>query len=382
MPPHSQSVALPRRQLPNLYAITFLYFIVFGIYLAAVQRFVIGPLGLDEASVGLAVGSFAISSLVLRPWIGKGIDKYGRRPFLIASVSATMIAALMYLLADRESVVVALRLLQGGAHAALYITLTSIVIDQAPPGRRASSIARFSLFHYAGIGVGPPVAEWLIRRWGFGTTWVFAAAVAGMALLMAFQVCETGRPRSGMTKRRSATLHSASLGPGVAIVCPAFGYSAILGFGSLYGDRMGLPPGILYVVFTATVVLGRLCVGGLGDKIGNRRTAVGGISLACLGLGILGTFASPTGALVGVSTFAIGFAMIFPSLFSLAVGGAREEERASSVGSFTAFVDIGMGGGAYLVGLLAGGFGFGLAFLAISCGCLLTAIAFGSRRPA
>jgi hypothetical protein len=45
-----------------------------GLFLPIIPRFVVGPQGLDAASVGIALGSFSLSSIVLRPFAGRLAD--------------------------------------------------------------------------------------------------------------------------------------------------------------------------------------------------------------------------------------------------------------------------------------------------------------------
>ena len=50
-----------------------------------------------------------------------------------------------------------------------------------------------------------------------------------------------------------------------------------------------------------------------------------------------------------------------------------DHERGEMLGSFTAFLDIGVGGGAYLVGAIADAAGFGAAYATSALLCLFGA---------
>ena len=82
-----------------------------------------GELDASRASVGLAVGAFSVSALLVRPFVGRGIDARGRRPFLLAALTLLAVTSLGFLVAGAVPAVVALRLLQGVAGGTYYTCL-------------------------------------------------------------------------------------------------------------------------------------------------------------------------------------------------------------------------------------------------------------------
>jgi predicted MFS family arabinose efflux permease len=363
--------------LRRLYAVTFASFAVVGLYLAALQRYVTTDLGGGEAAVGVAIGSFGLSALLFRPFLGRGVDRRGRRPFLLGACLLLAAVSLGFVVVGSVAAVVALRLVQGAAQAAVYVTVASMVVDLAPPERRGAAVARFSLFLYAGLGLGPPLAEWLIPRLGFDATWLAAVVLHLLALAAASQVAETADlPDPASTRPPFQLLHPAALRPGIVLLFPAVGYASIVGFATLYADAigMGTASGALYTAFAATIIIVRLGSGDLADRFGVVTVTWPGILSAGAGLAVLALTSGIVAAFAGVVLFGIGFALIFPALLSLAVGRGDPRQRGEVVGSFTAFADLGIGGGAYLIGAIVAAFGFDVAFGVAAAGCVLSAI--------
>jgi MFS family permease len=373
-----------------LYAATLCNFTAFGAYFAAIQLYVEDELASSRASVGLAVGAFSVSALLVRPFVGRGIDARGRRPFLLAALSLLALTSLGFLVAGTVPAVVALRLLQGVAGGTFYTTAAAVATDLAPPERRASAIARFSLFLYAGFALGPVAAEWTIDAVGFAPVWLAAAALGTTGVVCILLLPETGggamatRAELGPARRR--ILHPAALGPGLVLLTTGMGYSSITGFSSLYGRSIGVSdPGLLYATFAITIIGVRLVAGRLADSIGRVATALRGLGLAAAGLGVLALVQQPAFAFVGVAAFGAGFALIFPALMAFTVDRVADHERGEALGSFTAFMDAGSGGGAYLIGAIAGAFGFGWAYgtpalLCLAGGVLLILLGMRSRQ--
>jgi MFS family permease len=169
------------------------YFTAEGMSIPLTPLFAAGPLGADPAGVGLAVGGFVISALILRPWAGRLADVRGRRPLLIggALLDAGVMAA--HLFAPDLATLVALRLALGVAEAFFFVAAVAAVADLAPPGRTGEAVSFDSLALYLGIAVGPFVGEQLLRMGGFTAGWLGGAALARAAALIATRLPETAR---------------------------------------------------------------------------------------------------------------------------------------------------------------------------------------------
>lgn len=53
-------------------------FAAVGITSPSLPLYVTGPVGSDEAEAGLAFGAFALTALLLRPVVGRLVDRVGR----------------------------------------------------------------------------------------------------------------------------------------------------------------------------------------------------------------------------------------------------------------------------------------------------------------
>ena len=69
------------------------FFVASGLFLPATPRYTVGPLAGDNFAVGLVIGSFSVSSLLLRPFAGRWADRRGRRIRLIVPRRRGMLPA-------------------------------------------------------------------------------------------------------------------------------------------------------------------------------------------------------------------------------------------------------------------------------------------------
>lgn len=360
-----------RRSFVLLCAATLAEFIALGIFLAALPLFVGDELGGSRAAVGLALSSFSVSAVLLRPSVGRGLDRVGRRRFLIAAPLILITSAAGLAVATSVAAVVVLRLLQGVAGAAFYTAAATVATDLAPLDLRATYIARFSLFLYGGFAVGPSIAEVLVRQ-GFRWAWAAAAGFAALAAALAFALPETRPERvgdGGPRKRRF--FHPAAVAPGLVLLTAAVGYSTVTAFSPLFAREIEMSSGVLYLAFAGTILGVRLLGGGLADRFGRARVALPGLASSALGLALMALVPPPLVAVIGVSFFGAGFALIFPALMAMAVDRVGEDERGEVLGSFTAFFDLGASSGALVVGVIADRAGFGGAFATPAVLCLV-----------
>src|SRR5919107_243884 len=74
------------------------YFIAGGALIGVTPFFVTGQLDGGPAAVGLAVGAFSVTTLLLRPLAGRWADRHGRRPLLIAGALLFAVVVMGHLL--------------------------------------------------------------------------------------------------------------------------------------------------------------------------------------------------------------------------------------------------------------------------------------------
>ena len=328
-------------------------FVAMGIFLSALPLYITRSLGGSRTAVGLAVGAFSLSAVLLRPLVGRGVDQRGRRPFLIGGPLLMALSSAGLFAARGVWMVAALRLVQGVAGACYYTAGATVATDMAPEGRRADYIARFSLFLYGGFATGPAVGEFLVSRWGFGAAWAFAGGAALTAAFVSSFVPETlaAVPAGSPPARRFRYFHPAAYGPGFVIMTAAVGYVAISIFSPLYARRIGMTSsGPLYAVFAVTVLCVRLFAGRLADRRGRVAVGLPALLTGAAGFVLLAFQPAPALAFVGVAAYAACFAALFPALMALTVDGVPDPERGAALGSYTAFFDIGASGGSYLLG--------------------------------
>jgi len=368
-----------------LSAATLAYFVADGLTLPTAPRFAAGPLGADSLGVGVSIGAFSLTALVLRPWTGGLSDRYGRRPMMLVGSALLTAALLLHVVAVSLPIFVAARLLMGAAEAFVFVAAFAAAADLSPDDRRGEALSYFSLALYVGIGVGPPIGEAILGAYGFNAVWVAAAAIAVLSGLLALGVPDTRGQDLG-DGSGGRLVHPRGVLPGLVLMAGAWGMAGYFTFVSLYALDLGLDGAAPYLSVYAAVVIGLRLVGAKApDRIGARRLSSAALVVGAAGLALIGLWTDPTGLLIGTIVYGSGVAFMFPALGLLVVSSVPPSERGAALGTFTVFLDLAFGLGPVSLGAAVAAFGYSGAFLVGACialaGVLLLLIGTRAQSP-
>ena len=358
------------------------YFTAAGVLLLATPLFASGPLGGDAAAVGLAMGAFSVTTLLLRPWVGRWTDRHGRRALLVGGAAGFAVVVLGHLLVTGLAGLVAVRLALGVAEACYFVAGFAALADLAPPARAGEALSLNSLALYVGIGAGPLLGQGVLALGGYTAAWWAAAALAGVAALLAMAVPETHGAAPPETPD-TPLIHRATLAPGAALACGLVAMSGFMAFSVLFAKHVEARPwSLALLLFGTTVVVCRTVFARLPDRVDGVRMTAAALTASTVGMLMIGTLPSAAGLLLGAVACGVGSAFITPAVFGLVFRTVPAQERGSAAASLSLFVDVGLSGGPMLLGALAAATdlaaGFALVALVPAAGAL--ALSMGRRR--
>lgn len=338
------------------------YFSAAGVLLAVTPLFVVGPLESDKAGVGLAMGAFSVTTLLLRPLAGRWTDRYGRRRLLLAGAVLYTVLVTGHLLVDGVVGLVVLRLLLGVAEALYFVAGFAALADLAPPGRAGEALSLNSLALYVGIAVGPLVGQGLLDLGGYTAAWLGAATLSAAAVGLAAKVPETLAPQAE-DARPTPLVHRAALLPGIGLGVGIACMSGFFAFAVLHARDLGLDAWSVVLLAFGSVVVGcRTVFRSLPDRLPPLSLAAASLLLTGLGLLTIASVDSITGLFLGTALLGVGTAFITPAVFAAVFGMVDPSERGSAAATVSVFIDLGFGGGPMLLGLVAAGSGIPVAF--------------------
>jgi MFS family permease len=350
----------------RIMAVNFGYFLSFGVLNPVLPRFIRGPLHQSDVGVGIGLASFTVTALLLRQFSGRFGDRRGRHVGIRIGCVANTCGMLGLLFAHSLVHVVALRLLGGIAEAFIFVGVATAVQDISPDDRRGEAASLFSLSLFVALAIGPLIGEQVLDRFGYHGVWVLAACAAGLGVLFSWTIPDT-RTHDTSDASSPPLVHRAAIRPGAILGCAIWGLAAFNGYMPLYALKIGMKGASPVFLANAVVIMLFRSIGArIPDQFGPLRTARFALFFTPVGLAVMGLWASVPGLFTGAIIMAVGQALAFPALMSVAVNNAPPTERGAVMGTFTAFFDLSFGGGALALGVVAHAFGYNGAFLVAS----------------
>jgi MFS family permease len=365
------SVQRPGIAFAGVFAVTFCGLVAVGAVLPVLPRFVRGPLDAGNVAVGVVIGSYAITGLLLRPFAGRLADHRGRKPTVLLGSTLVAIGGFMYLLPLGVAGLIAARLVLGAGEGTVFTAGSAWIVDLAPVGRRGRVIGLYGLAVWSGLSVGPLIGELILHASGYTLVWLFAGVAPLVGALIAARLPDPFHPVAAAEDEHHALIEREAVRPGVALALGSIGYATVAAFVVLHLDARGVGHGAtVFGAFATMVVLTRLVGGDLPDRVGPARVATAAAVVEAVGLTTIAFAHSLPVALAGALAMGAAFSLLYPSLSLIVVNRVSDTRRGAALGTFTAFFDAGVGLGAPLAGAAAALSSYEGAFL-LSAGIAL-----------
>lgn len=321
-------------------------------------------LGATALEIGGMFSAFALVPVLVRPFLGRALDRWGRRPFLLLGLAGYVVAMIFFAAADRIWLLTAGRFAQGMGQAFLWLSALTVVADLAAVTGRGFSfgtideatnrgaifgtVIGFALISWLQGGLGLGMAQAWPLMFGVFTVPALAALLAawrGVPETRPAEVPETGRPRPISAQLLALMGIVLVTGASSAMVWPLL---MVFLQDSLHATVSGLALAYLPAALLSAYLPSR--TGRLADRLGRKL-------LMALGL-IVGAGASALipllrdlvmlAALWAVES--IGYAASVPAERAFVADIAGVEARGTSYGFYTFAYFLGA-----VVGPLAGG---------------------------
>ncbi|MEA3377207.1 MAG: MFS transporter [Chloroflexota bacterium] len=194
----SETRSGPHSTLKTLWRAVFWVSFPFGIL-----SFVLPIYGRELGASALEVGGFfsaaSLVPLVVRPFLGRVLDRWGRRPFLLLGLFGYTAAVALFCAADTVQLLTLARFVQGLGQAFLWISAYTIVADVARKTGRGRSFGRIDEAVNRGALIGTTAGFTTIfalasldLEWRQIWFWLFAAYLPA-ALISSFLPSRMGR---------------------------------------------------------------------------------------------------------------------------------------------------------------------------------------------
>jgi MFS family permease len=316
-------------------------------------------LGGGNLAVGAVVGSMFASAVLARPFVGRMGARVSRRWLVLGGAGLDAVCFTLYGQVPTVWGLASVRLLNGVGEAMFYTGSATLVTDLVPASRRTQAVSYYSVSVYLGTGLGPSIAVAIIHQ--AGQSWAFACAglTAALAALLA-----TRLPSPAIDARPGQRLPWVSrraVLPGGVLAFGTAGVVAFSAYMALYARHLHMG-GVQYVFLTYSGVIVLVRLLGRIHLLSPMTVARAATTAIVTGLCVVALVPAEPAIYIGTAVFASGIALQFPALMGLALRGAPDYERASVVGTYTAFMDLSQGVSGFILGAATAVAGYRAAF--------------------
>jgi MFS family permease len=357
---------VPLTPLAWLVSATFFHFASLY-YLAPTLPLYVLQLGGSTLQVGFIVGTFSLTSLAVRPFLGIWMDKAGRRGFLVAGAAIYIAASIGFWIVRSVPGLLLWRAFQGVGLAAFSTAAASLAADLAPPGRRGATMGVFGLAQAAALTVGPGAGRTIQSVVGYPGLFFSAAVTAAAAFICAALVSRDPFTHPGRTlsfrSRRHAFIDAAA-GPAAVQFAASVPYGTIVSFITVLArDRDLQAVGTFFALLALSSLGVRMLAGKTYDVWGAAPALTPAFAALAAGMALLTLAAEPAAFLLAAVLAGAGIGGAHTTLMARVADRSSSESRASSMAGFIVCWELGVGGGAILMGQVAEAGGLGAMFM-------------------
>ena len=339
---------------------------------------------------------FGVAKALTNYLAGRLSDRYGRKLILVAGWLVAAPVPFLLMWTDSWNGVLFANLLLGISQGLTWSTTVIMKIDLAGPRQRGLAMGINEFAGYLAVAAAALATGWLAARYGLRPQpfYLGVGFVAAGLLLSVFVVRDTlaharqeaalhhastsgERPsprevfwRTSLTDRNLSAISQAgmvnNLNDGMAWGL----FPLVFAAAGLELDRIGW----LAAIYPAVWGLCQLGTGAWSDRIGRKRLIVGGMWLQAAGIGVVALASQFAGFAAGAVLLGVGTAMVYPTLLAAIGDVVHPGWRASAVGVYRLWRDLGYAVGALLSGVVADRFGVGAAMWLVAALTFLSGV--------
>tara|TARA_R110002096_G_scaffold434832_5_gene658294 strand:+ start:105140 stop:106429 length:1290 start_codon:yes stop_codon:yes gene_type:complete len=337
---------------------------------------------------------FGVTKALTNYFAGRFSDVWGRKVVLVAGWFVAAPVPFLLMWAPSWNWILFANVLLGVSQGLTWSTTVIMKIDLAGPKNRGLAMGLNEFAGYFAVALSALATGWIASRYGlrpepFYLGFGFVALGLGLSLFLVREtkhhVAEESRlvgelSPEGVLSPSQIFWKTSLLDKDLSSVSQA-GLVNNLNDGMAWGlfpilfatTGMSLGQiGTLAAIYPGVWGIGQLFTGAWSDRIGRKRLIAGGMWVQAGGVAAIAVAGGFTGFAFGAVLLGLGTAMVYPTLLAAIGDVAHPSWRASAVGIYRLWRDMGYAVGALLAGAVADVFGLSAAIWTIA------ALTFGS----
>jgi MFS family permease len=364
-----------------------------------------GEFGLSSSAAILSfIVAFGLAKSFTNLGAGALAERVGRRRMLIAGWALALPVPLLIGVAPSWGWIVVANVFLGVNQGLAWSMTVVMKIDLVGPERRGLALGLNESAGYGGVALAAAASGWLAGEFVARDVLVvagLAVAIAGLIASAVFvrdtrghvaveQARDHGGERATAPRLRDAigaasyrlpALRSCSQAGLVNNLNDALAWGLLPLFLAADGASPG-EVGLVAGIYPAIWGVGQLWTGHWSDLVGRKPLIVGGMLVQAAALALLAASGGAVGpAAVSAVLLGAGTALVYPTLIAAISDAVSPVERATTVGVYRFWRDMGYVAGGLLIGVVADATGFSAAIAFVAGLTALSGILVGIDLP-
>lgn len=320
---------------------------------------------------GLFNTFFLASAIIIRPFIGSWIDKYGKKFVLVVSYIIFAIVSVLYGFFESVAILLMLRFLQGIGFGIATTGSGGIVADIIPESRKGEGIGYFVMSFNISMFVGPFIGITTYSNFGILALFIIVAICSFLSLICSLLIklpLERIAKETTNRKEKPPIIEKGAVPVSFTAAYFAISYAAVLSFMAVFADERGLGnvSGYFFAVFAIVLIMTRPFTGVWFDRYGPNAVIYPAIIVYSCGMLALGLSHHVITFFLAAALIGVGWGTLYSSFQTVAIQRSNPNRSSVATATYLSIFDIGIGGGSYLVGLLAKYINLGSMYIYLS----------------
>ncbi|HLR70250.1 MAG TPA: MFS transporter [Pseudogracilibacillus sp.] len=352
----------------------FFVFLGFQMTLPTIPIFV-NELGGSDQLIGIIVGVFTFSALLLRPYAGHALESKGRGIVYLVGLFLFVISVGSFGFITTMGFLILMRMIQGVGWGFSTTASGTIATDLVPPKRRGEGLGYFGLSGNLALAFGPALGLTLADILSFNQFFLICAGLGLISLLLALNIRYKKVDESPHKTKpaRFDVVEKTAINPSIILLFITLTFGGIASFLPLYATEKGITGIQLYFIsYALFLMLSRIFAGKIYDRKGDLYVIPPGVTLIFIAMLLLSWLPNLTIMIIAGALYGLGFGTVQPALQAWAVDKAPGNRKGMANATFFSFFDLGIGIGAMLFGQLAYMFNYGIIYIVSACSVMIS----------
>lgn len=326
-----------------------------------------------KSDVGIVLSVYTIASVIIRPFSGFGLDRFGRRTIFLSALVLYTVLFAGYLVATTIAFLMVLRFAQGLTWGVTTIAGSTIAIDITPIEKRGEGIGYFSLSTTLGMAVGPVMGLFICHHMGYAAMFI-AALIWSTASFVCASVIRLQRkvllPNAELNLNNLFDIHAIIPSFNLLIIMTTYG--GLLSFIALYGREISVQnTSLFFLIFAIGIAFSRLTAGKAFDKNGPKNLLTFCLCLLAMNFPFLALVKNEWGYYGSALFIGFGIGVVFPTFQAMVNNIAEPSHRGAANSTLYTGLDLGMGLGMIIMGFISEHLSITVSFLFSAIICLI-----------